>query len=242
MRSNDLTWLTARPIAHRGLHDGNQACWENTLSAFERAIAGHYGIECDVTFTADDVPVVFHDHELARLTGRQGGVRASTASLVTSLSIGGTEDRVPSLADVLKLVDGRVPIVIELKGEAGRDDGFVEAVGEALRGYSGNAAVMSFDHHLVRQFTTVMPDVPAGLTAAGSDDAAIEAHFSMLAHGISFVSYEVEAIPNRFLAMVRDRLEMPFITWTVRDQDSAQRTWSEGGQITFEGFVPDAPT
>ena len=242
MRSDELRWLTDRPIAHRGLHDSNQVCWENTLSAFDRAIAGQYGIECDVTFTADNVPVVFHDHELERLTGREGSVRASTASQMTNLPVGGTSDRVPGLAEVLRLVDGRVPIVIELKGKEGRDDGFVEAVGEALRGYSGNAAVMSFDHHLVRQFNRIMPDVPAGLTAAGSDEAAIEAHFSMLAHGISFVSYEVEAIPNRFVAMTRDRLGMPFITWTVRDNEAAQRTWSEGGQITFEGFVPDAST
>lgn len=239
MDDEELSWLTKRPIAHRGLHDLNRSCWENTLSAFEQAIAGNFAIECDVTLTADGVPVVFHDHDLERLTGRQGKVHKTTAAELCQLAIGGTADKVPRLSDALSLVAGRVPMIIELKGIEGQDDGFVAAVHHTLGGYEGKAAVMSFDHHLVRQFKHEAPGVPAGLTADGTDEPAIEAHFSMLAHGLSFVSYGVDAIPNRFVSFVRDRLKLPFITWTVRDHQAAELTWNQGGQVTFEGFDPD---
>ncbi len=235
----DLSWLTARPIAHRGLHDLNQKCWENSLPAFERAVAGNFAIECDVVLTADKVPVVFHDHDLKRLTGHGGKVCEMTADEICQLTVGGTADRVPRLDEMLSLVGGRVPIVIELKGNAGHDDGFVEAVHEVLEGYNSKVAIMSFAHHVIRGFAKGAPGLPAGLTAEHTDLEAMEDHFAMLAHGISFVSFDVRDIPNKFVSFVRDELNLPFITWTVRDREAAERTWREGGQITFEGFDPD---
>ncbi|MEZ5811476.1 MAG: glycerophosphodiester phosphodiesterase family protein [Rhizobiaceae bacterium] len=239
MAADILSWLTARPIAHRGLHDGNRQCWENTATAFERAIAGGFSIECDVVLTADRVPVVFHDHDLQRLTGRQGRTADTTAEALCALSVGGTKDRPQRLDLALAQIAGRVPVVIELKGDEGFDDGFVTAIAAALDGYGGKAAIMSFDHHLVRRFAADASGVPRGLTAEGEDVAAMEAHFSMLAHGIDFVSYDVAAIDNRFVAFTRRRLGLPLITWTVSDMDAARATWNAGGQITFEGFNPD---
>ncbi len=239
MPQHDVSWLTARPIAHRGLHDLNKTCWENTPTAFRRAVAGNFAIECDVNLTADRVAVVFHDHELKRLTGREGKVSETSSGELCAMAIGGTGDRPLRLRELLELVGGRVPLIIELKGDIGHDDGFVAAVASDLKGYAGKAAIMSFDHHLVRQFPVHAPNIPCGLTAEGDDGTAMEAHFSMLAHGISFVSYDVAAIPNRFVSFVRDRLAMPFITWTVQDRKQAELTWREGGQITFEGFDPD---
>lgn len=241
MTNPDLSWLTARPIAHRGLHDLNGKCWENTQTAFERAAAGNYAIECDVVLTADGVPIVFHDHELTRLTGSEGKVFEMTARDICKLPVGGTADKVPRLADVLALVDGRVPLIVELKGKESHDDGMVPAVAATLDGYKGDAAIMSFDHHLIRQFSTEAPGIAGGLTAKGRDVPALEAHFSMLAHGISFVSYDVRAIPNRFVKHTRDQLGLPLITWTVRDRQMAELTWREQGQITFEGFEPEQP-
>jgi hypothetical protein len=131
-----------------------------------------------------------------------------------------------------------VPLLIELKGTRNFDGPLVEAVAKALYGYQGRAAIMSFDHHLVRRFAADAEGIPAGLTAEGSSDKAIEAHFSMLANGISFVSYQVREIPNRFAAFVRDRLSMPLISWTIRDAATAQKAHRLGAQITFEGFEP----
>ncbi len=219
-------WIAARPIAHRGLHDMNGARWENTLAAFSAAVDGDYAIECDVHLSADGVPVVFHDSELDRLAGRPGTIFEQTA------------ERVPTLRQTLDLVAGRVPIVIELKGVEGRDDDLVAAVARDLANYSGRAAIMSFEHRYVRRFERDAPGIPGGLTAYGRAPEELEQHFSMLAHPISFVSFSVRDIQNRFVETVRTRLAMPVITWTVRDQSGVELTARHADQMTFEGFLP----
>jgi glycerophosphoryl diester phosphodiesterase len=237
---SELDWLVARPVAHRGYHDMNREVWENTLPAFQRAVEKGFAIECDVHLSADGVPVVFHDGRLERLTGTEGWIWQRTAAEMGALRIGKTSDHAPTLAEMLALVDGQVPIVVELKGIPGHDEGLVAKVGEMLKAYRGKAAIMSFDHWLVRDFSRHAPDIPAGLTAWGGGTAEIEAHFSMLAHGLSFVSYEVTQLPNRFVSFVRENLGMPVITWTVRDQAAVARTFANADQMTFEGFDPDA--
>jgi glycerophosphoryl diester phosphodiesterase len=237
--SADISWLTRRPIAHRGYHDLNVTRWENTLSAFEAAVNHNFSIECDVQLTADGQVVVFHDGTLERLTGGSGLVREKTAAELTSLFIGGTQDRMPRLTDMLDLVAGKVPVVLELKGGFGRDDRFVDAVVRALAGYKGNVAIMSFEHWLVRQFPIKAPNIPCGLTAEGTGLQAIEGHFSMLANCISFVSFDVNELPNPFVTFVRERLSMPVITWTVKDARTIEIAQKHADQMTFEGFDPD---
>jgi glycerophosphoryl diester phosphodiesterase len=236
MSTIDLAWLTARPIAHRGYHDGNKLRWENTLPAFQAAVEHQYAIECDVHLSADGVPIVFHDDALKRLAGIEGSIFEKTAAEIRALRIGGTEDHPPTLTELLELVAGRVPLVIELKGIEGKDDGLVAKVAEQLKAYDGAAAIMSFDHWLVRQFRPHAPGIPAGLTAYGREDSDLEAHFSMLAHGFDFVSYGVDDLPNRFIAFVREKLHMPVITWTVRNEQAKAKTFAHADQMTFEGF------
>lgn len=233
---DDLSWLTRSPIAHRGLHDGDRA--ENSLSAFEAAAARGYAIECDVHLSVDGVPVVFHDHALERLTGTPGNVFDKSAAELAQLRLGGTADHVPTFAQMLALVAGRVPLVVELKGTQGRDDDLVSKVAGALAAYRGPAAIMSFDHWLVRQFAGHAPGIPAGLTAEGRDTEDLEAHFSMLAHPLSFVSFNVRQLPNPFVSLVREKLAMPVITWTVRGREGVELTKAHADQMTFEGFEP----
>lgn len=234
----DTAWLTSRPIAHRGLHDMNRQRWENTLSAFAAAVERGYAIECDVHRAADGVPVVFHDEELKRLTGREGRVWQHTAAELTGLSVGGTGDHIPSLSEVLALVDGRVPVIVELKGVAGHDQGLAERVLDCLADYPGETALMSFDHWILRDLGRLGGNLPIGLTAHGRSMADMEAHFSMLAHGISFASYCVDDLPNPFVSFLRERLSMPVITWTVRNEAGVERTFRYADQMTFEGFSP----
>lgn len=237
---SDLAWLTARPIAHRGLHDMNKTRWENTLAAFEAAAASNYAIECDVHITLDGEVVVFHDTDLKRLTGTEGYVWQRTGAEMTALTVGGTAEHVPTLAQMLELVAGRVPLVIELKGTPGHDDGLVAAVCKQLRRYKGKVAIMSFDHWLIRDFPKHAGDIPTGLTAWGSKPHEVEMHFPMLMHGVSFVSYALDQLPNAFATFVKRELGMPVITWTVRDAAAVAKTYAEGDQITFEGFDPDS--
>ncbi|TIP33759.1 MAG: glycerophosphodiester phosphodiesterase, partial [Mesorhizobium sp.] len=103
----DLSWLIARPVAHRGFHDMNKTRWENTLSAFAAAADRGYAIECDVHISSDGVPVIIHDCDLKRLTGEDGFVWQRTAAELTALKVGGTKDHVPTLQEALDLIDGR---------------------------------------------------------------------------------------------------------------------------------------
>lgn len=232
-----LDWLTAEPIAHRGYHDTNTGVWENTLAAFTRAMDAGFSIECDLQFAADGVPVVFHDGTLERLCGLPGRTRARDSGELRRLAVGGTKERIPLFADMLKHVGGRVPLVVELKGEPGDDDGFAGAVLETLEKYAGPVALMSFDHGLLRDLKNLDAPYPLGLTAEGVRDEDFAAHEEAMVLGLDFVSYNVFHLPNRFIDTQRIK-GRPIITWTVTDEAARRKSAEEADQMTFEGFDP----
>lgn len=232
-----IDWLKERPIAHRGFHNMNTSVWENTLSAFARAVEAGFAIECDLQYAADGVPVVFHDDDLQRLCNMPGDVRAKTSAELALMTIGGTKDRIPRLADLLDLVKGRVPLVIELKGREGDDDGFVESVLDVLEGYEGNVALMSFDVWLLKALKEAEAPYPLGLTAYGDKEEDWTRQAQEMAMGLDFASYHYVNLPNPFVDSVRAK-GLPVITWTVRDQAAVTHTYTYADQMTFEGFDP----
>ncbi|QEE47746.1 glycerophosphodiester phosphodiesterase [Rhizobium sp. WL3] len=235
---SQIDWIKDLPVAHRGYHDMNKTVWENTLSAFSRAIEAGFAIECDIQLSSDSVPMVFHDHDLQRLCNMTGEVRERTAGELRMLSIGGTKDKIPTLRQMLNLVKGQVPLVIELKGiDAEHDDGFVEAVLEVLEGYEGKVALMSFDYHLLRALKAVDCPWPVGLTAEGVKPEDLAAHAEAMALGLDFSSYCVAHLPNDFITSLREK-GTPIITWTVRDEMMRAQTYKYAEQMTFEGFDP----
>ena len=233
----DLSWLTAQPVAHRGYHDMNHTIWENTLSAFSRAAENGFAIECDLQYTADSVPVVFHDDDMQRLCGINGDIREKTAGELGLIAIGGTTDKIPTLGQLLRLVKGRVPIVLELKGRKGDDEGFVDAVLEALESYEGPIALMSFDHWLLKDLKAQDPPYPIGLTAGGNQPEQFLVHEEAMRLGLDFISYFYGDLPNSFITKERS-LGRPILTWTVRDQAGVDHTYAHADQMTFEGFDP----
>jgi glycerophosphoryl diester phosphodiesterase len=237
---SNLNWLTERPIAHRGYHDLNRAVWENTLSAFARAADAGFSIECDLQYSADAIPVVFHDDDLKRLCGIEGDVRQRTAAELGLLTIGGTADKVPTLRQLLDLVKGRVPLVIELKGSKSDDDGFAMAVLDALEGYDGHVALMSFDHWLLRDLKEIGTNRPVGLTAEGARPEEFAVHEEAMQLGLDFISYYYGHLPNAFISRQRE-LGRKVITWTVRDDEARTITAENADQMTFEGFDPREP-
>jgi glycerophosphoryl diester phosphodiesterase len=234
---NTLGWLTERPIAHRGYHDRNRTVWENTLSAFARAADAGFSIECDLQYAADAMPVIFHDDDLKRLCGIEGDVRQRTAGELGLLPVGGTGDRVPTLKQLLHLVRGRVPLVLELKGRQGDDDGFAMAVVDALEDYEGHVALMSFDHWLLKDLKESGTSRPIGLTAEGARPENFAVHEEAMQLGLDFISYHYGHLPNEFISKQR-ALGVPVITWTVRDDDARTITARNADQMTFEGFDP----
>lgn len=237
MRS--LAFLSRQPIAHRGLHDGNKTVYENTLTAFERAMASGYSIECDLQYAADAVPVVFHDDDMQRLCNMQVDVRSKSSSELGLVSVGGTKDKIPTLKSLLTLVQGRVPLLIELKGRKGDDDGFASAVLEELEDYRGDVALMSFDAWLLAELKELESPVPLGLTAEGRSEEEFASHRKAMALGLDFISYNIDHLPNDFISAERAR-GVPVTSWTVRSPEQAEHSRHNADQITFEGFDPHA--
>lgn len=229
--------LVRQPIAHRGLHDGNKTIWENTLSAFQAAIDRGFAIECDLQYAADAVPVVFHDDHLRRLCNMHVDVRAKSSSELGLISVGGTRDKVPTLRQLLALVRGRVPLVLELKGRAGDDEGFASAVLEELEDYDGPVTLMSFNHWLLRDLKALETERPLGLTAEGTRPEDFAMHDDVMKLGLDFISYNIMHLPNDYITLQRSK-NMPVISWTVRSREQQAHSEANADQITFEGFDP----
>lgn len=232
-----MDWLTAQPIAHRGYHDMNRTVWENTLSAFSRAVDAGFAIECDLQYSADSACIVFHDDDMKRLTGLTGDIREKTAGELALVAVGGTADKVPTLSQLLRLVKGRVPLVLELKGRKGDDEGFAASVLEALEDYQGTVALMSFDHWLLKDLKALDCPYPLGLTAEGMKPETFFVHEEALQLGLDFISYHYGHLPNPLIIAQRQK-GLPIITWTVRDREAMAHSMAHADQITFEGFDP----
>ena len=238
MRKRDsLRWLTARPIAHRGFHNASRGKPENSLAAFAAAIESHYAIECDLHLSSDSVPVVFHDIDLARLCGQAGCVRDLTAAELGDLRLAGTPEWIPTLDELLELVEGRVPLVLELKHIKGRDAGLAWEVVERLKRYAGPAALMSFDSRLIADIRAADPSLPRGLVAAGDWRVAPFHLRTALRLGVDFISYCIDDMPTPMPFLARRIFGLPLICWTVRTPAQLRKAHALTDQITFEGFA-----
>jgi glycerophosphoryl diester phosphodiesterase len=220
------------PIAHRGLHAAAEGRPENSLAAFARCCALGFPAELDVRLTRDGEVVVFHDRTLKRLTGASGRVEERDAADVRALRLLGTEERVPLLRDVLELVAGRVPLLIELK--AGAPPAALErAVLEALGGYAGEVAIQSFKLRTVRELDRFeAPHAIGHLWHRRTVTAPSER--------VAFVGCHVDRAPRR---AVRRRREAGAVVlaWTVRSPEQARRALRFVDNYIFERFVPEHP-
>jgi len=244
-----LDWLTARPIAHRGLHDGASAI-ENTVSAFQAAIDGGFAIETDVQITSDGEAMVHHDFALGRLTLGSRQLAAMTAAGLKEVPFKGTSDRMMTLGELREFVNGRVPLVIELKSRFDGDLRLVKRAAQIVRGYSGRAALMSFDPAPIAALREMAPDVPRGIVAERHYDhsewrdltPAQKRSLAFLMHlprtRPHFVAYHVKDLPSPGPWIARHILRLPLLTWTVRSEDDRQSARTQADQMIFEGFRP----
>lgn len=241
-----VNWLRGAVIAHRGLHDvarsdaplGERKWAENTLSAFACAIAAGYGIECDVRLAGDGTVVVFHDATLDRLTHATGPVQAHGMEVLSRLPIGGTRDVIPSLAQLLDLVAGRVPLLIEIKLEKRESAApLCEAVAQALAAYAGPVAIMSFDSRAPRWFAAHAPDVPRGMVLEARDMRGWRAKWLMprrfSAAEIEFLAVDIRGLPEQAVAHWRE--SWPIATWTVRRAVQREVALAHADALIAEG-------
>ncbi len=240
-QTGGLSWLTLRPIAHRGLHDmvdEDPQKPENSLAAFQAAVESGYAIECDLQCSVDGIPVVFHDATLDRLTGESGPVRSRTAAELARIAILTSGQTIPALSDVLVRIAGAVPLIIELKSIAGQNDGFAPAVADDLRDYSGPVAVMSFDADLAAAMMAAAPNLPVGLVAKGGLTTTIRHLTAILRHGFHFVSYRLIDLPTPAPLIARWVLRLPLICWTARTPQEIRKAKRWTDQMTFGHIRP----
>ena len=245
-------WLTARPIAHRGLHDKAAGRWENTLSAAAAAVARGFAIECDVQLSGDGEAMVFHDLTLERLTREAGPVGSRSAHALGRLAIGGTADRVAALPAFLDAIDGRVPLICEIKSAFDGDMRLADRTLAVVGGYPGPVALKSFDPAIIRHLRGLAPaGLPLGIVAEARFDDPEWAHLGpdlrrdlgALAHfdetRPDFLSFWVADLPHAAATLMRAGLGRPVMTWTVRTPAERGRAARWADQMVFEGFVPD---
>ncbi|SDE70380.1 glycerophosphodiester phosphodiesterase family protein [Limimaricola pyoseonensis] len=241
------------PIAHRAFHGAGRP--ENSLSAVRAAVEAGYGIEIDVRSSSDGAAMVFHDADLERLTGLSGPLVAREAAALRTISLIGSADTIPTLREVLDLVAGRVPLLIEIKDHddaLGPNVGAVEAaVARDLEGYSGPVAVMSFNPHAVAEMARLAPDLPRGLTTCDfapeewpelpprlADRLREIPDYENL--GASFVSHDVRDLDRPRLAELKAQ-GAALLCWTVRDPETEAAARATADNVTFEGYLPRPP-
>lgn len=248
MRAPD--WLTARPVAHRGLHDISRGIVENMPGAVHAAIAGNFSIEVDIQLSADGEAMVHHDDALGRLTKATGQLVEKSAAELKAIEFKNTAARMMSLSDLCAMVAGRVPLVIEVKSHFDGDRKLVKRMAEVLASYDGPAAGMSFDPDQVLALRELSPSRPRGIVAQRSYEDEYWAHLTQeqrdsmryLRHGFQtqphFVAFRVDDLPAPAPWIARNVFGCALLGWTVRTAEQRTRVAQHADQMIFEGFLP----
>ncbi|MEQ5788323.1 glycerophosphodiester phosphodiesterase [Erythrobacter sp. NFXS35] len=230
-------WLTRWEYAHRGLHSVGVP--ENSRAAAEAAIAAGMAIECDVQMSRDGVPLVFHDWELDRLTEERGMVAARPAADLCRIRLMGTDQIIWPLTDLLELVAGRVPILVEIKSHpAFALPQACIAIAKVLADYAGPSAVMSFDHRMGEWFARHAPEMLRGLVITDTLDhgfkSAWRAPHALERAAPEFLASDVRDLPNALVGLWRET-GRPLLTWTARTPETRARGLANADALIAEG-------
>jgi glycerophosphoryl diester phosphodiesterase len=243
-------WLVARPVAHRGLHAKSHGIVENSLAAATAAIDKAYAIECDVQLTQDGEAVVFHDETLERLTQAVGSLGDLSTAEITQTPYRDGVGTIPLFGDLLTLVAGRVPLIVEIKSRFDGDLRLAEHVATLIENYSGPLALQSFDPALLVHLRKSATRRPIGLIAQANYTAAewpglpaetrqTLATFSDYAQMLpDFLAWNIADLPHAVTTLWRAGLGLPLLTWTVKEPTQADLAARFADQIIFEGFCP----
>ena len=236
------SWLVTDYISHRGLY--TKELPENSLGAFQNSIINSYPIELDVQQIADGTIIVFHDYSLARMTGKDGYTRNLIKAELANYNLDGTEYVIPTLQEVLDLVDGQVPLLIEIKNE-GKVGETEKALWNILKNYKGEYAVQSFNPYSLEWFKINAPHVLRGQLSSFFKSEKNLGFFKKLALKAMFlnkkvscphfISYDARCLPNIFVKRFKS---LPLIAWTIKSQSEYMKVAKHCDNIIFEGFEP----
>ena len=234
------SWLVKTPIAHRGLH--NEDIPENSLPAFENAIKHKFAIELDVRSTQDGAIVVFHDDNLGRMTGTSGYISKMNLDDIKKLRLLKTAEQIPTLKEVLELVAGRTPLLIEIKNM--NKVGLEKEVYKVLAGYSGEYAIQSFNPYSLEWFKEHAPQIKRGQLSGflrGADVGffkriAIKKLWVNKVSEPNFISYDIDNLPNRYVKKCKN---LPLLAWCVRTEGQKEKALKFADNIIFEAIDPE---
>lgn len=241
------SWLVETPIAHRGLHDKNAP--ENSLAAFAKAIEKGFACEFDVHLLADNTVAVFHDEGLSRMTGNDGYLKYLSKNDLKALKLKDSKECIPTLEEVLSLIDGQVPILIEIKNQH-KVGKLEQRVIDILKKYKGEFAVMSFNPYSVAYFKKHAPNFVRGqLSGSFKGEMAKNSKTSKITRFVlrrmllnkrvsepNFIAYEDGALPNRFVNKYKN---LPLLAWPVSSKKDYLRVVKFCDNVIFENFEPE---
>lgn len=216
-------------FAHRGLH--GPGIPENSMSAFRAALEVGAGIECDVRLSKDGRPMVFHDHDLRRMCASALAVEATTAEVLASQKLFDTNEHIPGMVELLDLVAGRVPVLIELKCRGGNDARLARAVADELDGYSGPAGVMSFEPGVGKWLARNRPDLKRGLVIS-SNASAIDRWRCIRTGSPQFLAVDRGVLDRRWVA--KQRQGKWIYSWTIRSPADRQTAEIHADALIWE--------
>ena len=231
-----MEWLLKTPVAHRGLHDETRP--ENSMAAFKAAIEKGYNIEIDLRLTKDGIPVVFHDSNLLRVCGVKKSINKMKLDEVKKYRLKGTEEQIPTFDEFLSLVDGKVGLLIELKGFSIRDHSLEIATLERLKNYKGNFAIQSFNPWAVK-YCKENSSYKCGLLATYAKRFMAPSGkltWVKLCNP-DFVAYDIRQAENKYVEKIHKTL--PLLCWTIRTEDDLKKAQSIADNIIFEKVEPN---
>lgn len=229
--------------AHRGYHNSEIGIPENTMAAFKEAVDRGFGIEFDINLSKDGKAVIMHDNSLKRMCGVDVNITDSVYEDIKAIKIGGTEQTIPLLSDILNLVDGRVPLLVELKTVGKNYAKLCEVVFLLLDDYKGDYCVESFDPRVLMWMKKHRPSVVRGQLACHISSKSVHGKKAVLLSNLMmnflsrphFVAYKFAERNN--LSLKINRLAGAFVYyWTIRDEKSGQIALNENSAIIFEKF------
>lgn len=242
----DLSIFKKRYFAHRGLHDNRGDAPENSMAAFQRAAEAGYGMELDVHVTKDGIPVVFHDSKLERMCGADGEIEDYTYEELQQFTLGKSEERIPKLEDLLHMVRGRVPLIVEIKAETANVSSCA-VIDRTLRTYGGEYCIESFNPMVLWWFRRHHNEVVRGQLSTNfrKNDGHNSLLYFLMTHLVfnfltrpDFIAYNHEYREEPGRRICRRLFKNTAVAWTIRSFEELEKLQDEFDVYIFESFTP----
>lgn len=237
------SWIVNKYIAHRGLH--NESIPENSLASFKNAIKSGYAIELDVRLTGDGEVVVFHDDKLERLTGKDKCVETLPLEEIKKMKLLDSEETIPTFEEVLKLVNGKTPILVEIKSTNSKVGNLESKVLKLLKAYNGEYAIESFNPYSLKWFLENAPEIKRGILSCYFKNEKLSFAKKFILKRLrmnrickpNFIAYDGKKLPNRWVTKCEN--ELPVIAWNITSQQEYLEVVKYSDNVIFEGFEPN---